>query len=158
MFRDLEKRVGLDVRNLNKEVLIKVKYATRSSRNQLIENAFTDLIALDEVKKRVFFMSKSIELKAGFFSRKNPKSFELKKLFSWAKAKGEYDEWDVLFAWKYDDHDEIVLDYIPLDNVLECEPSEDHIEVLTLSSVKDGSAFKLRVKNIHESLQRLSRS
>lgn len=146
--------IPLDKSLIDRKITLKVKYSTRSTGGAPVEEKFIDFIFIDQVKNRIFFVGKSDDLKIGFFSRKKPLEIKVEKFLNWTQKRGEYDNYEVYFAWQYDFKDEEVFDYIPLMDKISYEPELDarNLKTMVFYTVENAALFKVKVKNLNEKL------
>lgn len=144
-----DKNVGFNVNHYHSEILLEVEYKIGSGA---INHAFVDTVYVDDVKHRVFYLSKSSELKSGLFSRKHPLFIPTIKFFEFADKKHRYDYYDVYFAWNYEYKDEDLFDYVPLIAKIEAKPDPHRIQKIELFS-DDKIPFKVKVHNLHENIK-----
>lgn len=142
-------KVGFNVNHYHSEIVLEVEYVIGTNS---INHALVDLIYIDKVKHRVFYVGKSPELKSGWFSRKLPLFIKTVDFFNFADKKHKYDDYEVYFAWNYDYKDNDVFDYIPLIPKIEAKPSTQQIQKIELFT-DSTKTFKVKARNLHEKLK-----
>ena len=142
-----------------KRLSIVVKYPTGSSSS--LSEAIVDYMYIDNAKRRVFFVGKE-DANYGLIASllgKGPLSIKVKNFEAWANAATDkYDDYEVHFAWKYEQHYEDVYNYIPLVEKVEAYPNPAHASGMIFYADSDVSAFKFKAKNLNESLANLRKN
>lgn len=148
-----DNEIGFDVNHFHSDIFLEVEYSTKSTVSNSTESAYIDYVYVDKTKHRIFYVGKSESRKSGIFSRKLPMQINAMKFFNWAEAENKYDDFEVYFAWNYDFKDESVFDYVPLSGSVKAMPSVRDLKKLVFTAEK-GKTFKIRVRNLHENLQK----
>ena len=132
---------------------IKVRHPTASGA---VEEKYVNYFFIASEKKKIFLVGdydeqRSTSIFSDILGIGGPKKISFQSLENWTKET-KMGDYEVFFAWKYDLKDETRFDYIPMTDKFSADPSEYEPESVVMESDMDATHYKLKARNLRESL------